>query len=237
MTPKLPMQRISREALEHYCRDDRIARLLAAESRPGDEDLTSQRWLRQTPAKRLIFDMLYGDLLDGAGRHVLDVGGGLSALTRRLAARHRYELVELLAHDPLDADLHGFAAAVTFHHCDWWEHDFVAPFDVIVANDLFPNADQRLSLFLERALPAAKEVRLSLTYYNEPRFYLTRRIDADEILCLLAWDGRQTAATLAPYAKRITAPDWHDFDCADGSVFDNGRQVVMLSLLGDLADD
>jgi hypothetical protein len=232
------MRRIGRELLEQYRRDDRIVRLLASDSLAVDEALTSQRWLRETPAKRLIYDLLYGDLLDGAGRHILDVGGGLSALTRRLASRHRYELVDLMAHDPPErlAALRASLGSAVIHDRDWWECRFAGPYDVVVANDLFPNADQRLGLFLERVLPIAREVRLSLTFYNNPRFYVTKRVDADEIFCVLAWDGRQTAAALAPFRDRIAMPDFGAFDCNEDWVFDNRRQVVVATLQGDAAE-
>jgi ABC-type polysaccharide/polyol phosphate transport system ATPase subunit len=236
--PVYEMWRINREALEEYCSDDRIARLLVAESLPGDERLTCQRWLAETPAKRLIYDMLYGDLLGAGGRRVLDVGGGLTALTRRLALRHRYELVDLMAHDPPEV-VSGFRASAPsaeFHCCDWWRCDFSGIYDVVIANDLFPNADQRLVPFLERVLPVAREVRLSLTYYNDPRFYLTKRLDAEEVLCLLAWDGRQTASALAPFGDRVEVFDQTYFASTGDSVFANGRQVVVLCLRGDRAD-
>ena len=233
------IRRIGQDLVEEYCHDDRIARLLAAESRLGDEELTSQRWLLETPAKRLVYDMLYGDLLDGEGRRVLDVGGGLSALTRRLDARHRYELVDLMAHEPRErvAAFRASLNGATIHDRDWWECTFAGPYDVVVANDIFPNVDQRLALFLERVLPMTSEVRLSLTYYNEPRFYLTKRLDAEEVLCLSAWDGDLTRAALSEFAERIEGLDWTHFDHTDDSVFDNGRQVVVLRLRGDLADD
>lgn len=235
--PGMTMQRIGRELLEEYCRDDRIARLLASETRPEDGALKSQLWLSQTPPRRLIYELLYGDLLDGAGRHILDVGGGLSALTRRLALRHRYQLVDLMVHDPPErvAAFRNSLGDAIIHDRDWWECSFAGPYDVVVANDLFPNADQRLSLFLERVLPIAREVRLSLTYHNTPRFYMTKRLDAEEVLCLLAWDGRQTAAALAPFRDRIAMPDFAQFDCLDDCVFDNRRQVVVATLRGDAA--
>lgn len=233
------MQRIGSERLERYLRNDRILWLLREETRPGDDELTSQRWLLQTPAKRLVYDMLYGDLLDNAGGRVLDVGGGLSALTRRLAARHRYALVDLMAHDPPErvAAWRSTLGDAAIHNCDWWACDAAGPYDVVIANDLFPNVDQRLALFLEWALPRAREVRLCLTYYNHPKFYLTRRLDGEEVLCVLAWDGRQTAATLAPFRERIAMPDFAEFERVDDWVFDNRRQIVVATLRGNAADD
>ena len=55
---------------------------------------------------------------------------------------------------------------------DWLSFNATGQFDVIIANDVFPNVDQRLVLFIEKFLPATQEIRLSLTYYNELRFYM-----------------------------------------------------------------
>lgn len=232
------IRRVDRRLLDSYSAADRIARLIEAESHSGDEKLTSQRWLSEIPAKRLIYEMLYGDLLDKAGLRILDVGGGLNALTRRLAARHSYELVELMAHDSPErvavfrASVENLPLSLT----DWWSCRFTGSYDVVVANDLFPNVDQRLALFLERMLPISREVRLSLTYYNHPRFYLTRRIDADEILCMLAWNGSQTRAALASFVDPAAGPELAQFDCADDTVFNNGRQVAVISMRGDVVE-
>jgi hypothetical protein len=232
------MRRIVSQLVAKYCLDDRIGRLIA-EDQCGDRQLTVQRWLAASPAKRLIAELLYSDLLASEGLRILDVGGGLSTLTRWLAARHDYELVELMVHDPPER-VAAFCDSVDkliVHASDWWSFPLRGPYDLVIANDLFPNADQRLALFLERVLPSAREVRLSLTYYNRPRFYQARRLDAEEILWMLAWDGRQTRTVLAPFANRIEAPDFAQFECLDGSVFENGRQVCVVSLRGDVVHD
>ena len=237
--PQLAMRRIDQSLLRVYSRRDRIGRLLADESQPADAGLTVQKWLVATPAKRLIYEMLYGDLLESRGLRILDVGGALNALTRRLACRHRYELVDLMVHDA-PAQVAAYRAAAELFSLrigDWWSCDFSDRYDVVVANDLFPNVDQRLSLFLERMMPIASQIRLSLTYYNRPRFYLTKRVDADEILCMLAWNGVQVADALAPYRDRIAEPDFALFERSDESVFDNGRQVIVMALRGDAARD
>ena len=40
-------------------------------------------------------------------------------------------------------------------------------FDCIIANDIFPNVDQRLSTFLPKFFPFCKELRLSLTVHSD----------------------------------------------------------------------
>jgi hypothetical protein len=238
LNSSIGMRQVTSCLLDAYCREDRIARLLIEESQPGDDLLAVQRWLRATPAKRLIYQMIYGDLLDRRGLRVLDVGGALSSLTRRLAAFHRYELIDLMAHDAPQcvASFRASLPRLSLRLADWWNCVLDGSYDLIIANDLFPNVDQRLELFLERMLPLAGEIRLSLTYYNRPRFYMTRRVDGDEMLCILAWSGRQTAEALTPYAERIVFPDFAQFTDSDApSLFANGRQVSIVALRGDRA--
>src|SRR5262249_12055581 len=57
---------------------------------------TANDWLLRQDWKRALALPLYRDLLgEGPRRRVLEVGGGLSALTLALARRHDYALVEL----------------------------------------------------------------------------------------------------------------------------------------------
>jgi hypothetical protein len=224
------------EALARYLRNDRIAELSAARRKATALAPTCQRWLDDAPAKRLIFDRLYGDLLDATDRpRVLDVGGGLTLLTAMLAASSDYTLLDPLHHDT-DEDVHAVrteAPPFALLRADWQETDPDGPFDAVVASDLFPNVDQRLALFLAWAAPRAREIRLSLTFYNTTRWYRVKRVDADEQLCVLAYDGAQTRAALAPFAGR--AKGWRPelFEAREGSLFANGRQVVLASFAGD----
>lgn len=230
------MERISPDDLAAYLVDDTVATLAHAAPRSViDAGLTSQRWLDQTPAKRMICQRLYGDILAAASdRALLDVGGGLTALTPRLAANARYTLLDPLFHES-QAGLRAVrdvSTSLTVVPQDWSELVGEDSFDLVVANDLFPNVDQRLALFLDGVLPRAREVRLSLTFYNAPRFYRTKRIDADEQLCVLAFDGQRTASALAPYADRVEGWTPSLFAGDEGSCFPNGRQVVLATLRG-----
>ena len=109
-------------------------------------------------------------------------------------------------------------------------------YDVVIANDLFPNVDQRLSLFIEKFLPVTKSLRLSLTFYDTPRFYQTKRIDGDEILTMLAWDRIQTRQLLDQYKAVIVKPDFSLFEKPNVSVYPNGRQVLILEMRGMLGN-
>lgn len=231
------MELMTRAELSQYLSGDRVLNLMAEYARAGDSDLICQKWLQTTPAKRLIFERLYGDLLGKLrydNRRVLDVGGGLTCFTRRIAATHDYQLVDILAHGGCGAAkaMEAELGRPFVFQMDWLAFEPDAPYDVVIANDLFPNVDQRLGLFIRKFLPISNEIRLSLTYSNESRFYATRRVDADEFLYVLAWDGETTARTMTAFRDCIIAPDFSLFSAANASLFSNGRDVVIVRLLG-----
>ena len=143
--------------------------------------------------------------------------------------------MDLLAHDDLEmANRFEATAGREFvRRQDWWEalSDLNGTsWDVVIANDLFPNVDQRLRPFLDSVLPNTVEARLSLTYYVQPRWYVTRRIDADEILTLMAWDHRQLEPVLRDFEAIITDPDFRFFGREGQSVYPNGRHVAVVNL-------
>lgn len=232
------MRLLTGRDLEAYARNDWVLKLLEEERRPGDEALTVQRWLAGDAAKRAIFAELYGDLLAPVpGRRVLDVGGGISAATRALARGGEYRLLDLLAHggEELAASLATARGSDVVIGSDWLSYAEANSelYDVVVTADLFPNVDQRLALFIETFLPRTRELRLSLTFHNSPRYYLCRRLDGDEVLCMLAWDGEQTAAVMARYKSAIVEPDFTAFSTSEPPLFANGRQVCLVRLQGD----
>jgi hypothetical protein len=226
---------VTRDVVDAYLRQDVTLAWLDANSYAGDDELTCQRWLRQTPPKRLVYQKLYGDLLvPGPKLRILDVGGGLMACTRALAKAHDYTLLDLLAHEnPSKAErMEAEAGRAFVVRSEWYGYEDPGTYDVVIANDLFPNVDQRLELFLQRYLPRTRSIRLSLTYYNSPRFYLARRTDADEILCMLAWNGRMTRAALEPLIPESDRGTLALFEKSNASVYDNGRQVCLIELAG-----
>jgi len=150
-----------------------------------------------TDPKQEIFDILYADL---NGKSVLDVGCG--EFNYMLPAAE-YEGVDLK------------------FGMDWYDHK-PGNYDVIIANDLFPNVDQRLELFLDKYLPHCKEMRLSLTYFDEPKWYRATRPEG-EVITMLAWTE-----------KMINLAFW---DARGGYLlerrlftgkFDNNRRVMLV---------
>ena len=226
------MKRINSTLVEDYQRDDWVQVLV-----PDESGLVIDRWLRTSLPKRTVFAAMYGDIIASPSNlQVLDVGGGVSSITPLLCQACGYTLIDILAHGGLE-ELRGWEAKFgqkVLIAKDWYASLHVAGnYDVIIANDLFPNSDQRLELFLECALPLAAEVRLSLTFYNHPRFYMCRRIDADEFLWLLAWTGRQTAFALERFADRVISPDFSILEGDHGSLYSNGRHIALVTLRGD----
>jgi hypothetical protein len=231
------MELVDQEMLEGYLADDGVAKLYASiDPRAPARKLQCQSWLESTPAKRMIFDRLYGDILRTPSRaKVVDVGGGLTALTPLLASKCDYFLIDPLHHDSEDDVRSATESSPKFHldRSDWHTSQACAHAEVIIANDLFPNVDQRLALFLDWALRRAPTVRLALTFYNSARWYETQRIGAAERLCVLAFDGARTRAAMAPYAHRVRGwrPDL--FEATGASVYPNGRHVILATLDGE----
>jgi hypothetical protein len=231
------MLRFDSHLLDAYLRDDPVRRLLEEVAQPTDAGFASHRWLLDSPAKRLTYQACYGDLLRPAEsrKRLLDVGGGYCALTRLLVRYHDYTLVDLMVHDRHE-DMRAVEAALGvqfWRNTDWHTASPGGPYDIILANDLFPNVDQRLALFLETHLPNCAEIRLVLTYYPQPRFYHVKRVDADEHLWMLAWDAEQVQRVLAGVADRIQDPDWGALQRPAPSIFPNQRQVCLVRLRGD----
>jgi hypothetical protein len=223
--------------LDTYLQSDPLRQLLSENEQPPDSEFASHRWLMESPAKRLIYLATYGDLLMPAvsRMRVLDVGGGYCALSRLLIRHHDYTLVDPMVHDRHDAlRVVEKAIGVRFWaNADWQASPRTGHYDVILANDLFPNVDQRLALFLQGYLPFCKEMRLTLTYYPQPRYYHVKRLDADEHLWVLAWDAEQVQRVLATVADRIVDPNWEALRHPPSSIFPNQRQVCLVRLRGD----
>lgn len=186
----------------------------------------SHGWLLSSPPKRAVYHLLYNSFLCGkTDRKLLDVGGGYSSLSRVLAKNTAY--YGLI--DPLHV-----RSSITFHkiNIDWYQYSPTV-YDTVIANDLFPNVDQRLEIFLDKYLKVCHRMILSLTFYNNPRFYETKRIDGDERLYFLAYNGEQLERILCKYKANILDADFSILN-SKGTVFPNGRQVCIITFEGDI---
>jgi len=164
--------------------------------------------------------MLYKDLiLESGGKSVLDIGGGYNGITNIIASKNDYTLL----------DICDSGENIQHIQDDWYKLRYKKNiYDVIIANDIFPNVDQRLEPFLYYFLPKCKEMRLSLTYYNKWKYYQTKRTDGDEIFYQLSYNGRQTKDILDKFFDRSFEALLLD----QPSLFLNGRQIYILKEKG-----
>jgi hypothetical protein len=202
-----------------YASDDYILRLLDKYDNGKNSKFVSHTWLKNSLPKRMIYHHIYGDLMSSNSKKILDVGGGYCAISDLLRKFHNYKVLDIMAHDDVE-DMDEVLIKQ-----DWYEFDH-GVYDIVIANDVFPNVDQRLELFIEKFLGACKELRLVLTYYNKPTFYKTKRIDADEIFCQLAYNGDQVKTILSKYTDENLDALLDD----QTSLFSNGRQVSIITL-------
>lgn len=234
------MKLFTREMLEEYLADDVTLRQLNAAAADDEHRLTSHVWLLNSPPKRMIFQHMYGDLLAGTApvKTVLDVGGGYTSLTRTMLKHYEYKLLDIMAHDDhaLLQQIERDVARDFWIADDWDKFSSTAGWDLVIANDLFPNVDQRLDQFLEKYLPRCRELRITFTYYNTPRWYKVRRVDGEEIFHMVAWDGAQVQRALEKHADRVLDPRFDGLLENPPSMFDNKRQLAMATLRGDLME-
>lgn len=225
--------------LDEYKKDDWILRLIKERSMPDEEKIRTNEWMETMENKRFIYSIVYGDfLVKGHRKRLLDIGGGYNALTKVLAENCEYTLLDFMAHGGKDyIKRHYMRHNINWINSDWYETELEQTYDVIIANDIFPDVDQRMELFIERMLPICRELRLVLTYYNAPRFYTAKRTDDSEILTFLSWDGETTALKLMKYKDRMvdtTESDLRKMRDDKTSIFRNGRAVSYVVLKGDL---
>ena len=100
---------------------------------------------------------------------------------------------------------------------------------MIIASDLFPNVDQRLSEFLDWAENRAPLVVLLLTFYPFPRSYLTQRVDAEEFLTFCAWGKSELSQCLADHYGVTNCDATIDQSIASDSLFPNGRRCITMT--------
>lgn len=224
--------------LERYKKNDWILRLLDEKSNQEEEKIRTNEWMRTMDNKRFIYSIVYGDfLLKKSKKRILDIGGGYNSLTKVLAENCDYTLLDFMAHGGDEyIKEHYRRHNINWINSDWYEAGIDGKYDVIIANDIFPDVDQRLELFIDRMLPICRELRLVLTYYNHPQFYTTKRVDDSEVMTFLSWDGLITSLKLMNYKERMentTEKELLEMRDDKASIFRNGRQVSYIVLKGD----
>lgn len=118
---------------------------------------------------------------------------------------------------------------------NWYDMVIEDTYDIVIANDIFPDVDQRMELFIDKFLPYCKELRLVMTYYNNAKFYLTKRCDDPELMTFLSWDGEITALKMMKYldvAVNTTKEEIEAMKYEKDSIYRNGRHVSYIVLKG-----
>ena len=226
-----------KQELDAYLQNDWIEKLLKESYNDEEKEIRTNSWLEKMDNKRMIYADVYGDILTKkSDKSVLDVGGGLNSLTKILANNSEYTLVDFLAHGGQEyLKKHGENFNIEWYCQNWDKYEPNKVFDIIIANDIFPDVDQRMELFIEKFLPYCKEMRLVLTFYNEPKYYEAKRVDDAEVLTFLSWDGEITALKLKKYLSYMIDTIEEEIDKLidfKESIYWNGRQVVYLILKG-----
>lgn len=206
-----------------------------------DHNITavSNRWLVDAPWKRVIYYKLFEDILFNREKlSILEVGGNISFCTLLLCKKHDYTLLELASHEGEEhyRNLEKILGQKFFILGDWSEHEIrkSEQFDLVIANDLFPNVDQRLYEFIEKFIPLAKIIRLTLTYYKNTCFTV-KRIPSGELLTVKPWELDQISELVNRYKDRIIGySDCLEYEDLRGVVFGNRRNVIALEMKGAL---
>jgi len=221
------MTRYLDKDLKGYMEDDYILDIL--NESPDCDNFASQRWLKEMPAKRMIYSDLYGKLLNSKGKRILDVGGDFSSLSKILLKNHEYELIDIMVHGGKE-DIKEYEKKYgTFWvGTDWYSFNVEKKYDVIICNDLFPNADQRVEFFIEKFKPYCEKLILTLTAYDTDRFYVVNRVDAEEQLTIKPWDSYQIDMILSRVVEEYN-PIGEIIKLKD-SLYSNSRKVYKLIL-------
>ncbi len=233
------MKSYTENDVKRYLENDFVLKLMEDNMNDYEREIRTNQWMSEMENKRAIYADVYGDLLceRDKGRAILDVGGAYNALTKVLAENNKYTLLDFMAHGGSDylknvsKEYH-----ISWRSEDWYECKDLENYDIIIANDIFPDVDQRMELFLDKMLKKCKELRLVLTYYNAPKFYTTKRVDDTEIMTFLSWDGEITALKLRKYLKQsdATQEELERMKTNNTSIFHNGRQVAYIKFRGEL---
>ena len=228
------MKRFTKNDLDEYMKSDTILEHLNQNNHSSC--YTSDQWLNDSSPKRMIYSYMYKEMFEADTKlKVLDVGGGYTGLTKIFLDKE-YCLLDIMAHDDHGEFLNEEIklGKKFWINNDWYEVPMNETYDLIIANDIFPNVDQRLEMFIEKFVPYCKSLRISLTFYDVQRFYKVKRMDADEIFFMMAWNSIQVKIILDKFKDRVINYADDTLTSGQESIFPNKRQIVMVDIQGDL---
>lgn len=214
--------------LSNYMTNDYLLPIF--DDREYNELFGSNTWLKQSKQKRMVFHRVYGDLLHSRKKklNILDIGGGINLAQKLIAKYNNLTIIDLLSHDNSNAAKSFCIENNIRLICDDWyvRKNIFKEFDLIISVDLFPNVDQRFEAFMSTLVDSEVKFKLLLTYYNTPRFYNVKRINADEYMCLCAWTGMNIVNTMTSLGFVDWVKDINAIARDNKSIYPNGRGVV-----------
>lgn len=196
----------------------------------SSESFICNEWLISSLVKRWLFHEIYGDLLIQSSKRlkILDVGAGVNLVQKLIAKNHDYTVMDILNHDKKEIcenffKMHGIKLINT----DWFLRmaDF-EKFDLIIANDLFPNVDQRLDDFLQIVYNSGASFRILLTFYDN-KFYSVKRVDQDELMFIKSWNLQNVKDSLKNSLFQVKNEITISLDNASSTFFSNNRRVAL----------
>jgi hypothetical protein len=194
------------------------------------ESFITNEWLISSLAKRMLFEEIYGDLLIPSSKRlkILDVGGGVKLAQKIIANNYDYTVMDIFNHDKKKNcenffKMHGIKSINT----DWFLRmaDF-EKFDLIIANDLFPNVDQRLDDFLQIVYNSGASFRILLTFYDN-KFYSVKRVDQDEHMSMKSWNLQNVKDSLKNSLFQLKNEITISLDNASSTLFSNNRRLAL----------
>lgn len=232
------IRRLSKTDLARYLKDDYILDLAKPKSEKEIElmEFGCNNWLINSEPKRLIYDYMYGDLLnfrkETSKLKILDIGGGITLPQKIMGSIHNLTVIDLLAHDnKILAKNFSKNNNINLIEDDWLnvisKND---KYDLVIANDIFPNVDQRLDIFFEIIKNITKNLRIVLTYHQLNKFYKVKRIDAEEIMYLNSWDEKDILHSFHKNSIFLSNSQREIIKKKLPSLYSNGRSIICLDL-------
>lgn len=232
------IRRLCKTDLDKYLKDDYLLDLAKPELEKENELIKfgCNNWLLNSAPKRLIYDYMYGDLLnhrkESKKLKILDIGGGIILPQKIIASNHNLTVIDLLAHDnKIFAKKFSEKNNINLIEDDWLnEVSKGVKYDLVIANDIFPNVDQRLDIFFEIIKNLSKNIRILLTYHQSNKFYKVKRIDAEEIMYINSWDEKDILYSLHKNSILPSNSQKESIKKKLPSLYSNGRSIVYLDL-------
>lgn len=229
---RLTLVPVTQAAVKQYLTRDPVWRMLKQLLGHTQSHFAGDLWLLESAVKRYIYHSLYFDLFSIKKSNqptILDVGGGLTTIMKLLSRQCSYTLLDILTHEQIKP-VSEFVRAhnIKLIRSSWHEVSPTKVYDIIFANDLFPNVDQRIDAFVQRFYPFCREMRLSLAVYPEDKFYATRRIGAEEVLYLKPWSQDELLWWLKKRFELV--PKTVTLFPKSMYIYPNSRTVILLTL-------